>query len=300
MGPGRNWAGSHSPVDRVVYALTRLRRRGSHAFSGCADPPQVRRQPDLQPPWCPTPVRSRSARRWPRPTASSSTPSVTSWPRTSTPSQTRSSRADPPALPPRGFCCGQPRFELSPDGRLTRRCHARPRRVRVALGTHDALGPGPAPMQSTRVPVSGQVRPGRAPSSQPSDPCPRCLGLPVLTRQDTTGPDILGPFWVTSDPIDVRHPGTSKPPTAFPLAGGPSSVSTQSAPEGIRTPNLLIRSNSIDPTPTEASRPQTKRGQMFAQVTGVRTGQGGPGRDVTEPRSRGILGHILGHPGRLG
>ena len=33
---------------------------------------------------------------------------------------------------------------------------------------------------------------------------------------------------------------------------------------------------------------------MFAQVTGVRTRQGGPGRGVTEPRSRGILGHILG------
>ena len=94
-------------------------------------------------------------------------------------------------------------------------------------------------------------------------------------------------------------PGTSKPPTAFPLVGGPSSVSTQSAPEGIRTPNVLIRSNSIDPTPTEAARPQTKSGRMFAQVTGVRTRRGGPGRGVTEPRSRGILGHILGHRGRL-
>ena len=42
-------------------------------------------------------------------------------------------------------------------------------------------------------------------------------------------------------------PGTSKPPTAFPLVGGPSSVSTQSAPEGIRTPNLLIRSQMLYP-----------------------------------------------------
>ena len=42
-------------------------------------------------------------------------------------------------------------------------------------------------------------------------------------------------------------PDTSKPPAAFPLAGGPSSVSTQSAPEGIRTPNLLIRSQMLYP-----------------------------------------------------
>ena len=123
------------------------------------------------------------------------------------------------------------------------------------------------------------------------------------SRPDPTGHDPArhfgSHFGSPSDPIDVRHPGTSKPPTAFPLVGGPSSVSTQSAPEGIRTPNLLIRSNSIDPTPTEAPRPQTKPRQMFTQVTGVRTRQGGPGRGVTELRSRGILGHILGQAMRV-
>ena len=125
-------------------------------------------------------------------------------------------------------------------------------------------------------------------------PCPRRLGLPALTRQDTTRPDILGHILGhLRTRSSVRHPGTSKPPTAFPLVGGPSSVSTQSAPEGIRTPNLLIRSNSIDPTPTEAAGPQTKPDQMFAQVTGVRTPRAGPVGVVTEPRSRGILGHIL-------
>ena len=49
--------------------------------------------------------------------------------------------------------------------------------------------------------------------------------------------------------------GTSKAPVAFPRAGAPSSVSTQSAwspwqpsaPEGIRTPNLLIRSQMLYP-----------------------------------------------------
>ena len=43
----------------------------------------------------PTPARSRSARPSPRRTASSNTPSVTSWPTTSMPSRTRSRRADP-------------------------------------------------------------------------------------------------------------------------------------------------------------------------------------------------------------
>jgi hypothetical protein len=97
---------------------------------------------------------------------------------------------------------------------------------------------------------------------------------------DGTRPDPT--FWVT---FWVHCPDTSKPLAAFPLVGGLSSVSTQSAPEGIRTPNLLIRSNSIDPTPREAARPGKKPGQMFPQVNGVRTRQGGSGRDVTEPRS---------------
>ena len=53
----------------------------------------------------------------------------------------------------------------------------------------------------------------------------------------------------------TREVGTSKAPAAFPRAGAPSSVSTQSAwspwqpsaPEGIRTPNLLIRSQMLYP-----------------------------------------------------
>ena len=127
-------------------------------------------------------------------------------------------------------------------------------------------------------------------------------------RPDPTGPDLArhfgSHFGSPQVPIYVRHPDTSKPPTAFPLAGGPSSVSTQSAPEGIRTPNLLIRSNSIDPTRAEANRPQTKPAQVFAQVTGVRTRQVGPGRDVTEPRSAEfwvtfwvITGRPVSYPG---
>ena len=108
-------------------------------------------------------------------------------------------------------------------------------------------------------------------------------------RPDPPGDDRIrhfgSHFGSPCTPIRVHHPDTSKPPTAFPQFGGPSSVSTQSAPEGIRTPNLLIRSNSIDPTRAEAARPHTKPGRTFAQVTGVKTRQDGPGRVVTEPRS---------------
>ena len=173
--------------------------------------------------------------------------------------------------------------------------HSHEAGTKAGYTTHSVLDPH---RQSTGT-GSGQVGPRHASSSQPSDPCRWCLGLPDLTRQETTWPDILGHILGHLQPIGVRHPGTSKPPAAFPLAGGPSSVSTQNAPEGIRTPNLLIRSNSIDPTPTEAARPEKKPGQMFAQVTGMRTRQGRPGRGVTEPRSRRILGHVLGHLGRL-
>ena len=137
----------------------------------------------------------------------------------------------------------------------------------------------------TRVPVSDQVVP-RRPNLLTDLP-----GLPS-PRPDPPGHDpsrhFGSNFGSPCDPIGVRHPGTSKPPTAFPLVGGPSSVSTQSAPEGIRTPNLLIRSNSIDPTPTEAARPQTKPDCTFAQVTGVKTYSVGPSRSVTELRSAGF------------
>ena len=50
----------------------------------------------------------------------------------------------------------------------------------------------------TRTPATDQgARVGPRPTRsglvvQPSDPCPGCLGLPDLSRQDTTWPDILG------------------------------------------------------------------------------------------------------------
>ena len=66
-------------------------------------------------------------------------------------------------------------------------------------------------------------------------------------------------FGSPCDPKSVHHPDTSKPPTAFPLAGGPSSVSTQSAPEGIRTPNLLIRSQMLYPLSSGARRASAQR-----------------------------------------
>ncbi len=93
-------------------------------------------------------------------------------------------------------------------------------------------------------------------------------------------------------------PDTSKPPTAFPLIGGPSSVSTQSAPEGIRTPNLLIRSQMLYPlsygrlcSPSPAQRgptiPATPHGDEIAvgQLTRSSITSYGPGCAV--PASSG-------------
>ena len=54
-----------------------------------------------------------------------------------------------------------------------------------------AAGSCPAPRASAAVPVSDPVRPGRALSSQPSDPCFKRLGFADPTRQDRTRPDIL-------------------------------------------------------------------------------------------------------------
>ena len=93
--------------------------------------------------------------------------------------------------------------------------------------------------------------PPKAPNGRPvatSDPN-RCPHDPSVSPPDPSTPArILGPILGPRPRrTPVRMPGTSKPPTAFPLAGGPSSVSTQSAPEGIRTPNLLIRSQMLYP-----------------------------------------------------
>jgi hypothetical protein len=90
------------------------------------------------------------------------------------------------------------------------------------------------------------------------------------SRPDPPGHDLArhfgSHFGSPPDPIDVHHLGTSKPPTAFPLVGGPSSVSTQSAPEGIRTPNLLIRSQML--YPLSYGRPSRSRATR-EQTTGA-------------------------------
>ena len=55
----------------------------------------------------------------------------------------------------------------------------------------------------------------------------------------------------TMRPRDFGRPKWKRneqgPRTAFPLLRGLSSVSTQSAPGGIRTPNLLIRNQMLYP-----------------------------------------------------
>ena len=61
-----------------------------------------------------------------------------------------------------------------------------------------------------------------------------------------------------------------------------SSVSTQSEPEGIRTPNLLSRSNSMDPTGSEATCLVNAPRRRLRRSWG-RTGCGGLDRIVTQP-----------------
>ena len=78
-------------------------------------------------------------------------------------------------------------------------------------------------------------------------------------------------------------PGHEKPPTAFPLAGGPSSVSTQSAPEGIRTPNLLIRRPNPALKRSDGPRPGATRNLTFPQVRWVRRS---PSRRAASLRNR--------------
>lgn len=139
---------------------------------------------------------------------------------------------------------------------------------------------------------------GQGPSSC-SDRATYVQRRSAIWALQTAAADYWVTFWVPGDhqsgPALRARDG---PGPRFRSSGPLSVVSRQCAPGGIRTPNLLIRSNSIDPTPTEAARPETKPGQTFAQVTGVRRGRGGPGRGVTELRSRGLLGHILGHRGQ--
>ena len=104
-------------------------------------------------------------------------------------------------------------------------------------------------------------------------------------RPDPTGPDLArhfgSHFGSPQVPIYVRHPDTSKPPTAFPLAGGPSSVSTQSAPEGIRTPNLLIRRHARGPNRRESRCLVPTSTMAFPQVKCLVAAQVGFGRIVT-------------------
>ncbi len=70
-------------------------------------------------------------------------------------------------------------------------------------------------------------------------------------------------------PNDHPAAGHEKAPAASPLVGGRSSVSTQSAPEGIRTPNLLIRSQML--YPLSYGRPLRSRATTV-QTTGAPPG----------------------------
>ncbi len=79
----------------------------------------------------------------------------------------------------------------------------------------------------------------------------------------------------------ARRPGTSKAPDRVSAGREPSSVSTQSAPEGIRTPNLLIRRHARGPNPRESGRLGPTPRTTFPQVRCLVTAQVGIRRIVT-------------------
>lgn len=79
--------------------------------------------------------------------------------------------------------------------------------------------------------------------------CPRTIG----SRSGSSG----GP--ARRSPIK----GELMAGASFPQSRGLPRCPGPGVPEGVRTPDLLIRCNSIDPTPTEAARPQAKPGQPF-------------------------------------
>ncbi len=92
-------------------------------------------------------------------------------------------------------------------------------------------------------------------------------------------------------------PGTSKPPTALWLIGGPSSVSTQSAPEAIRSPSLLIRRHARGPDRHESRCLVPTARATLPQVKCLVAAQVGVGRIVTVSTPNRTLGPILGPGG---
>ena len=66
--------------------------------------------------------------------------------------------------------------------------------------------------------------------------------------------------------VSAPRAQSTRPRPAFPLVRALFSVSTQSAPEGIRTPNLLLRRSSITPNGAHTARLVPHRRTAFVQV----------------------------------
>ena len=83
----------------------------------------------------------------------------------------------------------------------------------------------------------------------------------------------------------------------FRWSGAGSSVSTQSAPEGIRTPNLLIRSKLKSPTRADHGRLPRPELSVFAQVRGSNDPcsriQSAVVRSLSKPPDSDLLGPFL-------
>ena len=81
--------------------------------------------------------------------------------------------------------------------------------------------------------------------TRPDESCARPQCRPA--RQEARAANSGAHFGAQRPFRGVPKAGQSKAPTASPLAGACPTVSTQCAPEGIRTPNLLIRSQMLYP-----------------------------------------------------
>jgi hypothetical protein len=191
----------------------------------------------------------------------------------------------------RGLRCAD--MELGPSRRRASRgattaCH------RTGTTRGYEAGPARAP------PRAGEIR--RARPSPPST-ARHVIAAPGAGSHPPPGrPSTPARMWARSGgpdprPRTVRMPGTSKPPTAFPLAGGPSSVSTQSAPEGIRTPNLLIRSQMLYPLSYgRQSRVRATREHTTGGPAAPRN-RGAAGPECTPERTASGLGAADGRAG---
>ena len=156
------------------------------------------------------------------------------------------------------------------------RCTARSRRCAICFSTR---APGPAQLGGDLVEVEQEGGLGAGCGVHtylmpPGGGFPASCDPTSPLHDTSVGPPdrsprrrILGPFWGPRPNMTPSGCRTERRPRPRIRRSGPSSsVSTQSAPEGIRTPNLLIRSQML--YPLSYGRPSRSRATR-EQTTGA-------------------------------